>query len=219
MPQNVWDQLGIQRPNPPQIRAAGSQWLNTAQQPFTAAWYADHPNAWHLTHPHADAAAVAAAASVAAWIAAPYANPYANTTTATSTTTAVAVPVDSAAVYGTADESVPGGDVAIDPTQWMTIGVFALKPTGQTEATRVVHLAVARNGTLGGTHYDLVSDSVQDVRGSVDKANLRMAWTVGEKGPVVFETPLEELSKPAARVTAHFPNGKNGPWQMVPVGQ
>jgi len=44
----------------------------TGPQPFTAAWYLEHPNAWKVTHPYAPAAAVAlTTASVAAWLARP----------------------------------------------------------------------------------------------------------------------------------------------------
>ena len=45
-----------------------SQRSDHEDQMFTLAWYRDHPNAWHLTHPHADAWAIATMATVAGWV-------------------------------------------------------------------------------------------------------------------------------------------------------
>ena len=198
-------------------------WVNPQYQPFSPAWYAQHPNAFKVTHPYAGvgAAAVVTTAAVARWLAVPYSSSAATT----SVSGGGYVAEESAAGDGsaaepsaTADQPVQAGtgEVAGD-THWMPIGVFALRPVGQAEATRVIQLAVSREGVVRGSHYDLVSDHVQDVRGAVDKQDLRVTWTIGETGSVVFEAPLDELSRPDGRITVHFPGGKTAAWQTVQV--
>jgi hypothetical protein len=86
---------------PDSLHSAATQarenWTSTHPEPFTPAWYVDHPGAWHATHPHADAAAVAAVGGLAAWIAVP--------SVATATTTVVEqTVVESPAVA--ADEAI-----------------------------------------------------------------------------------------------------------------
>ncbi len=220
---NVYDVLGV---TPPAAAHAQNRnqyqnvlgWVDSANPPFSAAWYAAHPNAWQFTHPHADAVVAATAAGLVRWLAVPY--PVATTGSATSTTVVTegqATTTEPAVVVD--DPAPPYTDEVDDGTQWMNIGVFALKPTGQSEATRVIQLAVRRDGTIRGSHYDLLSDEVQDLRGNVDKSDLQVAWTIGQQGQVVFEVPLQELSRPAGNVTAHFPDGKKGSWQTVRVEQ
>jgi len=204
----------------PQKRSLGEAalgWIDSANKPFTAAWYLNHPNAWQFTHPHADAAAVATAAAVGIWLA----TPYVGTATGTGSMTTVAAPAGETTTEQStaADPLQPDVDEAANGGEWMSIGVFALKPAGQTEATRVIQLAVDRGGTVRGSHYDLISDAVQDIRGAIDKQDYRMAWTIGHKGNVAFEVPLDELAKPEGEVKVHFPGGKTASWQTVPVPQ
>jgi hypothetical protein len=101
----------------------------------------------------------------------------------------------------------------------MPLGVFALKPDGQTRATRLVQLSISREGVVRGSHYDLLSDDVHGIQGAVDKQALRIAFAIGESGKVVFQGPLGELTRPEARVTAYFPDGKTAAWRMVQVKQ
>lgn len=100
----------------------------------------------------------------------------------------------------------------------MQIGTFALRPTGQTATTRVVQLSVNRDGTVRGSHFDVISNGVQTVKGTVDKQNLQVSWTAGT-GKVVFRAPLEQLTKPQGNVTAQFPGETTASWQTVQVTQ
>ncbi len=234
-PQNLQSFLGVNRPPAGQgalgqaalgqgaAAQAALGWANPQHQPFSPAWYAQHPNAFKFTHPHAGvgAAAVVTTAAVARWMTVPYASSsstavvsggYASEPAATTTTEAAAEP------SSTAQEPLPGDLAPVaDDAHWMPIGVFALKPAGQTEATRVIQLAVSREGIVRGSHYDLISDHVQDVRGAVNKQDLRITWTIGETGSVLFEMPLDEFSREPGRVTLHFPGGQQAVWQTVRV--
>jgi len=199
------------------VQQRAFQWVDPQYRPFSPAWYAAHPNAWKITHPHADAAAVVSAVALAQWLALPYAATTSNTATSSAIEPATATETDPPP---TPDELAWfGADELTDDSQWMDIGVFALKPVGQAEATRMICLYVTREGVLRGSHYDLISEEAQHIRGAVNKGNLQAAWTIGEKGTVVFQTPLDELTEPQGTVSVHFPNGQIGTWQTVRAAQ
>jgi hypothetical protein len=98
-----------------------------------------------------------------------------------------------------------------------TVGEFALGPEGRGDATRVIRLLVSQDGVVRGSHYDLISEEVQEVRGAVDKKELRIAWRIGPSGKVVFQAPLGELTNAEGRLTAYFPDGKRATWRAVRV--
>jgi hypothetical protein len=79
----------------------------------------------------------------------------------------------------------------------------------------VIQLVVNREGVVRGSHYDLLSEAVEEVQGTVDKKELRVAWTIGSSGKVTFQAPLGELTKAEGRVTAQFPDGKQASWRAV----
>lgn len=211
---------GPRDPRGPVRNPTAYTWSHPANQPFSPQWYAAHPQAWQFTHPHADAVVAATAVGVARWLAVPYAAVAADTATVTGSQTAVAPTSEE-----TGPELFPADDLRTPPataaadgeSPWMTIGVFALKPDGQAQATRVIHLAVGRDGTLRGSHYDLITGAVEDILGSVDKNDLRVAWSIGEEGKVFFEAPLGELTQAEGRVTAFFPDGKTGTWRTFQI--
>ncbi|NQU26301.1 MAG: hypothetical protein HQ567_33875 [Candidatus Nealsonbacteria bacterium] len=204
--------LGV-RP-PAAIGAAG--WINAPHQPFTPAWYTQHPKAWQFAHPHADAAVAATAVGVTRWLA----------VSGSSTTVYESgiVTEQGTGEVGTGEVSVeaeaayPAQGAADDDGQWMPIGTFALRPAGQTATTRVVQLSVHHNGTVRGSHFDVIGNGVQTVQGTVNKQNLQVSWTAGT-GKVVFRAPLGELTKPQGNVTAQFPGETTARWQTVQVTQ
>ncbi len=207
-------------------RATAYSWSGAAQKPFTPAWYKDHPRAWQATHPHADLFVAAAAADLARWLAVPvvYAGAGGSSVVYSTEVIAAAPATESGTVAASdtpaaASELAQSGGQPADGAEWMSIGVFALSPAGGGEATRVIQLSVSREGTVRGTHVDLVSDDAQEVRGAVNKQDLRIAFTIGSSSKVVFQGPLGELTKPEGRITAYFPDGKTAAWRMVQVKQ
>jgi len=136
-------------------------------EPFTAAWYAEHPNAWKVTHPYAPAAAVGFV-TLAGWVginAAPIASDYSSYTEVTNYYPAEEgyaehqQEIDRAAELAAADQ----GDDASGP--WMSLGVFALMSPGQSEAHVMLQLAVNQQRVLRGTWFDVLTESSHPVRG------------------------------------------------------
>jgi hypothetical protein len=190
-----------------------------APEPFTAAWYAQHPNAWHLTHPHADAWAVASWAAVAGWVGAAGEPVIYNYTSYTTTTPTVYEGAQ--AVYAEdAEEAVAlaeSGAQAEDPGEadWLPLGVFALVPPETGRSNAMLQLTLSKDGLIRGTYYDMLTNTSHDVRGSVDTQTQRAAWRIGNSESVVFETGLGNLTLDEAPLVVRF--GANEPqrWQMV----
>ncbi len=227
-----------QRPGPETIEAAqGSlgdrletrqQWADQIRndlatkydQMFTPAWYRDHPNAWHLTHPHADAWAVATMAAVAGWVGLavqPASYVYNSAVVYDDGNVYVeGQPVATADEYAAEAEAIAdnGQDVPAD-AQWLPLGVFAIAPQGQADANVTVQLAVSKDGTIRGTYYDLVTGTTLPVKGAVDTKTQRVAWTVGDNDHVVMETTLAGLTEQQAVVLAHFGKARAQNWTMV----
>jgi hypothetical protein len=191
-------------------RDALQKWSANQPKPFSPAWYANHPNAWQATHPHADVAAALTVAGVATWLGVPYASTIVETpaTTTTVVTTEAAPPSPAQAPTETTSvETPPDG-------QWMPLGSFTLKPAGQREATRAINLSVSPDGVVRGSCFDLITDDAYDVRGTVNKKDLRISWTIGKNGKVQFYASVDELTKPEGVVTASYPDGRSAAWQV-----
>ncbi len=184
-------------------------------QPFTAQWYLDHPQAWRYTHPHADAWTVATFAGATAWLglaAAPATASYSTVYEA-----AVVAPSDAEQVESAGD-LVHEGDLEPNSTRaedWLPLGVFALVPPDSERANHMVQLAIHKDGAVQGTYYDVLSDAGQPIYGSVDPQSQRVAWAAGSGDGVIFETTLSSLTQPQGTVLLHFRNGQTQKWQIL----
>jgi hypothetical protein len=185
---------------------------------FTPQWYAQHPNAWQAAHPHADAWAVATAASVAAWVGR---GAYVGTDTVVveSGTTEEGTTTDETSTDETTTTDTTTTAAATDPTEWLTIGVFALAQTGQTEPTTLIQLSVNKQGVLNGTYYDLVSDNGTPIAGQIDTTTERAAWTVGPNSKNVFTTTIETLTSETGPAKLNLPGGKTQDWNLIRVNK
>lgn len=195
------------RQGPAATARSGEMWQqymsNPAHQPFSPAWYAQHPNAWHVTHPHADVAVAATAAALTGWLAWPVVASGSATYVATDTATNE-VPAETPMAAATAPSP--------DSSEWMLLGKYLLGPRGAESPSRALELAVARDGTLRGTCCDMLSEAVQDVQGRVTQSDRSATWTVGKAS---FKASLDELTKPQADVTVRSPDGRTSTWQAV----
>jgi len=192
-PRGVEDFIGAKpaaaRPAASQARVDSMQAaLAGRTQPFTGAWYAEHPNAWRYTHPYADWWVVAGAAGLGSWLGYSIA---ASSATATSTTTTTA---DATASASAATAAAPPTDL-----EWMPLGVFAVAPKGTEQAHIYQQLAVSRKGELKGNSYDAVSDAVQPITGTIDRDSRKATWKVGTGA--TFETTLDALVTTPSTVT------------------
>lgn len=105
-------------------------------------------------------------------------------------------------------------DPAAD-TKFLPLGVFTLAPRDQTEASAILQLAIAHDGALRGTYYDLLNDQDFKVRGAVDKKTQKVAFRLGEQGKVLFETSLANLTHATGGIALHYENGDSRHWTLA----
>lgn len=221
-PKSLQDFLGVEKGSAPRegqpAREHSGDWAKgslaaygTGAQPFTAEWYKDHPNAFQAQYPHADAFAASSRNDLNAFLAVPVGTTGVYTSTTTSGTEAVAEPT----TEEVGELAAHGDQPVADDSEWMQIGVYALLQGNQTDAARMIQLAVNKDGVLRGSHYDLLSDETQTIQGAIDKKTQLAAWTIGEAGQVVFQSTLDGLTQEKSKATAYFPNGKSGSWLLA----
>ena len=78
-----------------------------------------------------------------------------------------------------------------------------------------MQLAVARDGTVGGTYFNSDGDITLPIQGSVDQETRRVAWKVGEEDAVVMETGLENMTKDQAPIMLFFEGNITETWTMI----
>lgn len=186
--------------------------------PFTPAWYAAHPNAFQATHPYANEAAMAAA--VPNWLGVPYATTGYGVTGTGYVTVTEEPASEEEAVSESAPQSQPVAQPAsaapvADTQETLSLGVFALAQEGNKEITRMIQLAVTKDGTLKGSYYDVVSEQVHAISGSVDKSNMMATWTVSDSGKLTFQTNVNSLTQDRPVVTVRYADGKTSQWTMI----
>ncbi len=219
---------------PDRASQAQSQWQGRAQnlanyapqsQPFTAAWYLDHPSAWQATHPHADAWAVATFGAAAAWVGLAATQPavYQSYESYTVSEGSASQPSDEEQV-SQAGGLAASGNVNLKTSEWLPLGVYGLLPgdfasgekaAANLEANLLVQLVADKSGALTGAYYDVLSDKGQTIQGSIDKADQRVAWSVAGSKAALFETSLGNLTKDRSPLLVHFPNGRTQKWTLV----
>jgi hypothetical protein len=104
-----------------------------------------------------------------------------------------------------------------DDGEWMPLGVFAVVPTPESKVEVTVQLAMAKDGTVGGSYHNSALDVTLPVTGAVDKQSQKVAWKVGEEDAdaVVMETGLDSLTKDTSSVLLHFAGGVTEAWTLI----
>lgn len=99
----------------------------------------------------------------------------------------------------------PSSEEEAEKAEWMALGTFAVASSEkETDPTRIVQLAVNKQGIVSGTLYNTQTDKAQTIQGSVDKETQRVAMRIGASEDVVIETGLYNLTKDEAPVMVHF---------------
>ena len=173
-------------------------------QPFSQAWYANHPRAWQAANPNINAWGVATLGAAGAWLGI---NALTNDTVYTAQADSDDATDDSLTQEGETD--LPADD------SFLTLGVFAIAPRQQTDANAIVQLAINRDGIVRGTYVDLLTNQEQSIEGAVDKQTQRVAWRVGDNDSVTFDTNLSSLTQSTGPLTVHFENGKTRDWTLA----
>lgn len=250
-PQNLTQPLGVRTlNNSPQPgsrnlanNAAGGNFQNKVSQlktnftpvnqPFTPAWYANHPQAWQYTHPHADAWAVATLGTAAAWLgvaaatdggyAADSGTVYtADTTDDTGTdeqTDSDVSAAQQAGAYPAPNPWAPGSvarrNNAAAAGNFLPLGVFALAPQNEKDASALLQLALDRQGNVYGNYYDVLSGRDQPISGKVDGTTQKATFFVVPAGNVSFHTTLASLTQPTGSIQLQFQDGRTRQWTLA----
>lgn len=129
----------------------------------------------------------------------------------------VGTPVEyaqSAANLATVDPSA--NDAGAADQDWLPLGTFALvTSTADTNPTRVLQLAVNKQGIISGTLHNSATDQTVVVQGQVDKQTQRVAFTIGDKSHTVIETGIYNLTQPQTQVLVHFGTEKTENYLLV----
>ncbi|QDU61365.1 hypothetical protein Pan216_22210 [Planctomycetes bacterium Pan216] len=223
---NVESFLGLNPQNanrqPGQAQERFRSAYETGPKPFSPSWYAQHPNAWKVTHPNADVWLAAQPNRLGRWIGVPVAGAGGTTVVESSYGTGESAVVSDAPAEQTTTASTTDSATESDTTasadqsqNFMTIGIYGLVPAGEAEATRMVQLTTDPEGTIRGTYFDVLTQNKGSLSGQIDKSTRAVSWTLGENGKVTFNTTLDDLTKPESKVSVDYPNGKKSTWQMV----
>lgn len=109
----------------------------------------------------------------------------------------------SAADLATVDP--PVREEEADEAEWMALGTFAVSASEEdVDPTRIVQLAVSRQGIISGTFYNTETNEAQSIQGQVDKETQRVAFRIGESEDVVVETGLYNLTREEAPILIHY---------------
>lgn len=184
----------------PQTAKNGFQDFKNGPQPFTAPWYAEHPNAWQATHPHADAWAAASAAGVAAWLGwADYADTGSGVTYYDNSVVYEQPPADESEDYAnesTTETDTTDADTSADDSQWLQLGVYAVTSISGEPTSRHLQLAVNRQGELAGVYYDTITGQSQNIVGAIDQSTQIAQWQLESNSGVTFRAALDDLTQP-----------------------
>lgn len=190
---------------------------------FTTGWYRTHPVAWNAGRWRVANYWLAPAwTSVAQWCgvaAPPVVYDYGSTVVIQNDNVYVGGEqvatadqyADQAAQYADRGRTVEPGATE----EWQSLGVFGMIQGEEQTAQHIFQLAVDKSGVVRGNYYDALADNILPVYGSVDPKSQRVAWSIGEKKEVVFETGLNNLTQNETTVLVHY--GKERTQQMMLV--
>lgn len=105
---------------------------------------------------------------------------------------------------------------AAEDVEWMALGTFAVSSNEkETDPSRVMQLAVDKDGVVSGTLFNTQTNEAETVQGRVDKETQRVAMRIGDKENIVVETGLYNLTQDEAPALVHFGPDKVEDWLLV----
>ncbi|EMI46105.1 mu-protocadherin-putative cell-suface protein [Rhodopirellula sp. SWK7] len=87
---------------------------------------------------------------------------------------------------------------------WQPLGVFAMVQGEEKSSNNIFQLAINKDGVIHGNYYNAVTDTTEQVFGSVDKKTQRAAWMVGDAKTPVYEAGLVNLTKDETSMMIHY---------------
>ncbi len=114
----------------------------------------------------------------------------------------------------------PASQAEAEKAEWMALGTFAVTANAKdVDPSRVIQLAVNKQGVISGTLYNKQTDKAQTVQGQVDKQTQRVAFRIGDADNIVVETGLYNLTQEEAPVLVHFGADKVENYLLVRLKQ
>lgn len=114
----------------------------------------------------------------------------------------------------------PADEQAAASAEWLPLGTFSLSLSADdTELTRLVQLAVNKEGVVSGTLYNTATDQPFTLQGKVDKQTQRVAVMAVDQADVVLETGIYNLTQDEAPALVHFGDEKSQPALLVRLEQ
>jgi hypothetical protein len=168
------------------------QYYGGEAQPFSSQWYQAHPKAWRYDNNRANVWVVGSLPGLYGWLG------WGES------------PAEYRVNYG-------GGSPQIDPRHygnWYPLGVYSLMAGPDDLGTRMVQLAVDRNGQIAGNYYDLITNSNYSVSGDISRQSQRVAWLLNKNRGIRFRTHISQLMQPYGMMTVRMPGGEQQ-WQFV----
>jgi len=94
---------------------------------------------------------------------------------------------------------------AVQPADWLALGTFSMAvKDSEVDPSRVIQLAVSKNGLISGTIHNRTSGNTYAVQGRVDKETQRVAFTIEDDSNTVMETGIYNLTQDQTPVLCHF---------------
>jgi hypothetical protein len=98
----------------------------------------------------------------------------------------------------------------------MPLGTFAVSTDQrEKEPSRIIQLAVDKQGVISGTMVNTLTDESQPVQGQVDKQTQRVAFRIGDNQDVVAETGLYNLTQNDVPLLVHYGVDKTENYLLV----
>ena len=101
------------------------------------------------------------------------------------------------------------------PEDWLPLGVFAFSQGQDSEAMAYLQLAVTKDGAIGGTYHNVLTDTTLPIQGTVDQRTQRAAWTIGDNKTTVMETGVYNLTQDQTTVLVHYGDQQTKQWLLV----
>jgi hypothetical protein len=106
--------------------------------------------------------------------------------------------------------------LAAAAADWLPLGTFALSTSpDDDDLSRMVQLAVNKQGILAGTFHNTKTDATATVQGRVDKDTQRAAMMLAERPEVILETGLFNLTQAEAPAMIHFGEDRLEPAVLI----
>jgi hypothetical protein len=110
----------------------------------------------------------------------------------------------------------PATEEDAQAAEWMPLGTFAVSTSEkETDPTRVMQLAVDRQGIISGTMLNTITNESQPIQGAVDKDTQRVAFRIGDNQDVVAETGLYNLTQSDVPLLVHYGTDRTENYLLV----